>query len=255
VKNIQVNLILFRSLICIFEANLQDTSTRCEKYSSELDIISLAYSYLSKKGNDKINIIYMSYYVENARQCGPVKVEDLINCGVTAQTLVWTQGMANWTPAGEVEELKALFATQPPAFCPPPPTQTPPAPPAFQQQSNNNYYNQQQNYYQHYREPSRTMSFGESIEVCFRKYVGFEGRATRAEFWWFYLFIFLIGCVPVAGQIAVWGMLLPYLAVATRRLHDTNHSGWWILCPIYNIILLATKGDEWQNEYGEPPVV
>lgn len=197
----------------------------------------------------------MYYYVENARQCGPVKVEDLINCGVTAKTLVWTQGMANWTPAGEVEELKALFATQPPAFCPPPPTQTPPAPPAFQQQSNNNYYNQQQNYYQHYREPSRTMSFGESIEVCFRKYVGFEGRATRAEFWWFYLFIFLVGCVPVAGQIAVWGMMLPYLAVATRRLHDTNHSGWWILCPIYNIILLATKGDEWQNEYGEPPVV
>ena len=85
----------------------------------------------------------MYYYVENAQRRGPVAAEDLINCGVNAQTLVWKQGMANWAPAGEVEELKALFAPQPPAFCPPPP-QTPPAPPAFQQQSNNGYYNNQQ---------------------------------------------------------------------------------------------------------------
>ena len=46
VKNIQANLILFRSLNRIFEINLQDTSARCEKYSSQLDIISLAYPYL-----------------------------------------------------------------------------------------------------------------------------------------------------------------------------------------------------------------
>ena len=46
VKNIQASLILFRSLNRIFEMNFQDTSARCEKYSSKLDIISLAYPYL-----------------------------------------------------------------------------------------------------------------------------------------------------------------------------------------------------------------
>jgi hypothetical protein len=48
VKNIGASLILFRSLIRISEINLEDTFARCEKYSSKLDIISLAYSYLCK---------------------------------------------------------------------------------------------------------------------------------------------------------------------------------------------------------------
>lgn len=47
--------------------------------------------------------------------------------------------------------------------------------------------------------------------------------------------------------------LIPSLAVAVRRMHDIGKSGWYILIPIYNIILLATAGEEGENQYGPDP--
>lgn len=98
------------------------------------------------------------------------------------------------------------------------------------------------------------MTFVDSIKTCFNKYATFEGRAKRSEFWWFWLACFVVGYVPVIGWIASLGALIPIIAVGVRRLHDTNHCGWWLLCPIYNIILLATIGDSGANDYGEAPV-
>jgi uncharacterized membrane protein YhaH (DUF805 family) len=131
------------------------------------------------------------------------------------------------------------------------------------------------------------MSFPEAIKTCLRKYAVFEGRASRSEFWWFalayYAFFFLI--IPVlvvmgrgstldqassdsAVETAAYfvlglafyvGLLLPYVAAAVRRLHDTDRSGWWwlmIFIPfgvIVLIVLLASKGDPGWNEYGLPP--
>jgi uncharacterized membrane protein YhaH (DUF805 family) len=92
------------------------------------------------------------------------------------------------------------------------------------------------------------MGFVEAIQTCFSKYVTFSGRADRSEYWWFFLFNFLVSLVAelldyaigasVISTIASLALLLPGIAVAVRRCHDTNHSGWWILCPIYNIILM-----------------
>lgn len=98
------------------------------------------------------------------------------------------------------------------------------------------------------------MTFVDSIKTCFNKYATFEGRAKRSEFWWFWLACFVVGYVPVIGWIASLGALIPIIAVGVRRLHDTNHCGWWLLCPIYNIVLLATIGDSGANDYGEAPV-
>lgn len=98
------------------------------------------------------------------------------------------------------------------------------------------------------------MTFVDSIKTCFNKYATFEGRAKRSEFWWFWLACFVVGYIPVINIIAGLGTLIPIIAVGVRRLHDTNHCGWWLLCPIYNIVLLATIGDSGANDYGEAPV-
>ena len=87
------------------------------------------------------------------------------------------------------------------------------------------------------------MSFGESVSTCFRKYADFTGRATRPEFWWFVLLMWVISAalflvsIPSLDRgdlrrgfpvgfillfIVSLGFLLPYLAVAVRRLHDTD---------------------------------
>lgn len=54
------------------------------------------------------------YIVENYQQAGPFTLEQLSARGITPETSVWTEGMANWTPANQVSELQCLFVPQPP---------------------------------------------------------------------------------------------------------------------------------------------
>ena len=48
-------------------------------------------------------------------------------------------------------------------------------------------------------------------------------------------------------------MLAPSIAVAVRRMHDVGKSGWFLLIPIYNLILACTEGQKGDNEYGTDP--
>ena len=85
------------------------------------------------------------------------------------------------------------------------------------------------------------MNFQESIQTCFRKYADFTGRASRPEFWWFVLFLFVAGIVAATIHQALYWVfwlatLLPAIAVTARRLHDTNRSGWWQLISFVPLI-------------------
>ena len=77
------------------------------------------------------------------------------------------------------------------------------------------------------------MTLTESIKTCFQKYVDFNGRARRSEFWWFFLFCtvssLIIVSIPLLGQLYMLALLMPSLAVSVRRLHDTDRSAWWLL--------------------------
>jgi len=85
------------------------------------------------------------------------------------------------------------------------------------------------------------MTFQESITTCFKKYADFNGRASRSEYWWFALFIVIVSIVlsmisnEVSGLFSL-ATLLPSIAAAARRLHDTNRSGWWQLIAFIPII-------------------
>jgi uncharacterized membrane protein YhaH (DUF805 family) len=111
-----------------------------------------------------------------------------------------------------------------------------------------------------------TMTFGQSIKHVFGNYATFQGRASRSEFWWWYLFTSIVSFVvfipaipwyndlinssmnqagsaamtmpPITGLAAlglalstIWSLaiLIPTISVAARRLHDTNKSGWLLL--------------------------
>jgi uncharacterized membrane protein YhaH (DUF805 family) len=101
------------------------------------------------------------------------------------------------------------------------------------------------------------MTFGQSIRLCFSQYAEFTGRASRAEFWWWFLFIILAGIASgilseAMSALFSLGTLLPSLAVGARRLHDTNRSGWrllfWLI-PVLGWILLIVW---WAQEGKEP---
>lgn len=121
------------------------------------------------------------------------------------------------------------------------------------------------------------MSFTAAVRSVLSKYVDFSGRARRSEYWWFALFSVLVGIVTFAldaalgtdfegsssGLITVianLALFLPSLAVAVRRLHDTDRSGWWLLIaliPIIGAIVLLVffvqDGTAGQNRFGPSP--
>lgn len=97
----------------------------------------------------------------------------------------------------------------------------------------------------------------------FRNYANFNGRARRSEYWYFTLFhvIVLIVLAAISGYIGlpvlyfvyILFAFLPSLAVGVRRMHDVGKSGWYLLIPIYSLILACTEGDKGDNKYGLDP--
>lgn len=131
------------------------------------------------------------------------------------------------------------------------------------------------------------MGFTESVKTVFSKFATFSGRASRSEFWWFYLFNSLAWLVfgiigSVLGSIFSGGdagsvlagsgiglvlsliyslvAIVPTISVLVRRLHDTGRSGWhywWCLIPIAGpiilLVFLASPSVPMDNLYGPCP--
>ncbi|MGI9264325.1 MAG: DUF805 domain-containing protein [Gammaproteobacteria bacterium] len=110
-----------------------------------------------------------------------------------------------------------------------------------------------------------------------RKYLVFEGRAQRAEYWYFVLFNIIFGIVlaiidgifgslnPDTGMGLLSGIyslavLIPTIGVAIRRLHDTDRSGWWLLLALVPLIgglvllvFFILDGTPGSNRFGPNP--
>ncbi|MCC5989126.1 MAG: DUF805 domain-containing protein [Pararhodobacter sp.] len=182
------------------------------------------------------------YYVDGAARVGPLEAGEvyrLITTGaIGPETRVWRQGMAAWQRAADHFD----FSSARDASSPPPVPSAPPLPPGSAGYAGAGAMTGPDGLYIH--SPAR--GFGEAVSVCFGKFITFSGRASRSEYWYFFLFVLLVGIVtgfmdsilfgvgfdnddygPLNG-IASLVLLLPSLAVGWRRLHDIGRSGWWI---------------------------
>lgn len=115
------------------------------------------------------------------------------------------------------------------------------------------------------------MNFLISIKTCFNKYKTFSGRASRSEFWWFFLFVLIVNTIATTIDVIFFNfsfseygvtfslaniiILLPQLSVAIRRLHDINKSGKWYLIILTGLGILvlfywwARKSINENNQY------
>ena len=120
------------------------------------------------------------------------------------------------------------------------------------------------------------MGFTEAVASVLGNYATFSGRARRSEFWYWWLAMFAVGMVfavlalllgdGIFGTVLNLGyvvfsvaVIVPTVAVAMRRLHDSGKTGWLLLLaliPVLNLILLVLyvlPSDEGSNQYGPQP--
>ncbi len=115
--------------------------------------------------------------------------------------------------------------------------------------------------------------FAQAVSSAFSNYVNFSGRASRTEYWYFALFLFIVGVATslidyVAMPDIEWSPLntifslatfLPSLSVSVRRLHDIDRTGWWVLIAltivglIVLLIFACTRGTIGSNRFGPDP--
>lgn len=168
-------------------------------------------------------------YIENSKSIGPLQRDELesaIAQGIVGpDTLVWREGLSGWKQASQYFEFGGANGGPPPV----------PGTDGLYQGA-----------------PSR--GFGEAVSVCLSKYFTFSGRASRSEYWYFFLFVMLISIVAIVLDIIIFGvgnkyqplntlvnlgLFLPSMAVLWRRLHDTNRSGWWYGGPVLTLIMVS----------------
>jgi len=109
------------------------------------------------------------------------------------------------------------------------------------------------------------MDILEAVKTCFKKFATFDGRASRSEFWYFFLAFWIVAIVLAFVSwtlLSIWSLVttIPYYAVSSRRLHDINKSGWFqlfYLIPFIGVIVLiiwfAKQGDPGKNQFGPKP--
>ena len=112
--------------------------------------------------------------------------------------------------------------------------------------------------------------FFDWVKKSLSNYANFKGRARRKEYWYFYLawfmlylggaFIdYMIGTDGIVAGLISLALVIPNIAVAVRRLHDVNKSGWWMLIafiPVIGGIMLlvwyCTDTKPNVNQWGAP---
>lgn len=205
------------------------------------------------------------FYAANGEQKGPYSPEQmtaLLQAGaVNAQTLVWTAGMPSWAPLGETP-LAAAPASAPPRV-----------PGGYAPQGTGGIGSGAVGGGGIAPGP-RPVGMGEAVKRGFGQYFTFSGRASRSEFWYFALFCLLAAFVLGIVDVMVFGslvedgitplsnlfslaILIPQIAIAVRRLHDIDRTGWWYLflfVPVVGIITLlvfwCSQGTQGRNRFG-----
>ena len=104
------------------------------------------------------------------------------------------------------------------------------------------------------------VSFPQAVRLYFQNYANFKGRATRAEYWWAFLFNLLVSFVATfiqpVGSLLVLALLIPGLSVGVRRLHDVGKSGFYMFMsfiPLVGAIILIVqfcKESDGDNQWG-----
>jgi uncharacterized membrane protein YhaH (DUF805 family) len=191
---------------------------------------------------------------------------------ISGETLVWSQGMANWMALRDTNLVNFLML--------PPPLPIQEGGVNFSSSSSPltknvlNSQNSRPNSSTSTEANQTSMNFVKSFNICYEKYAEFSGRSIRSEYWYFTLYVFIFniilgllefvigpGFVILSVLLIMAFIFIPSISVTVRRLHDTDRSGWWALLLIVPLIgflvlliFLCQRGTPGPNRFGPDPL-
>jgi len=189
------------------------------------------------------------FYSNSNEKNGPLSIDELKKVNINNDTLIWFEGLEDWTPASKIEEIKPILELKPPPI------------PAFDNESefeNTDEYPQK-------KETTKKQN-GSTVKTkqeMFSSPFSFEGRIRRTEYgisFIIYVIVSLLindliesGELPIIIVLAhipivwfIWGQ-------GAKRCHDIGNRGWFQIIPFYIFWMPFASGESGINKYGLNP--
>lgn len=189
------------------------------------------------------------FYSNGNERHGPVSFNELEQENITNNTLIWFEGLDDWTPADDLTEMKPILELKPP--------------PISIQEAEPESENKDEKSTQNPEFESQDYTSSNYKQIMFSKPFSFEGRIRRMEYaisLIIYLFlVVIVNSIVESGEAPMLGLsyipLLWFLwGQGAKRCHDIGQSGWFQIIPFYFLWMIFATGERGLNKYGVNPI-
>ncbi len=188
------------------------------------------------------------FYSNTDEKHGPLSFDELKNENIKNDTMIWLEGLEDWTPASEIEEMKPILELKPPPI------------PALDKEFE--FENIDENTQKGGTFEKQNASTIKTKQGMFSSPFSFDGRIRRTEYGISFIIYVIVAAIVneliESGEYPI--IILGYIPMlwflwsqGAKRCHDMGNSGWYQIIPFYLLWMLFSSSDSGINEYGKNP--